>query len=394
MAEKPLLHSGGGSVDKTEANTKLFTLREEFTTITSDEDPENHVSHVANGFTFFNINDTDNFERSISKNNKSCQLSEDAIRIGSTIGREYHRLFHRRRSVVAESFDPNEKEKKSSDICPRPKSKEECDRLFQAIKEVFIFKSCTNEQLKTILNAMFEKRVKAGQIVIKQGEGGDNFYVIEKGHFDVIQFDSNGSKTKMASFSDRGSFGELALLYNCPRAATVLAVSDGILWCLCRSTFKHILVDTAKEKRIEYEGILQRVPMLNILTPYERETLADALGTQNFKEGQCIIREGETFHSVFFIKSGTVRIAAKDKESKDEKTLTFATKDDFFGELALVSDAPCEVSVFAIEEVSCAVLDVSTFERLFGSCSELIKKRLVNYNKQSHLLRINSLNFV
>ncbi len=68
---------------------------------------------------------------------------------------------------------------------------------------------------------MEEKRVKPGDGVIKQGDPGDYFYIIDHGKYDVLK--RVGPEEKKVFFYDgKGSFGELALMYNCPRAATVV----------------------------------------------------------------------------------------------------------------------------------------------------------------------------
>ena len=56
---------------------------------------------------------------------------------------------------------------------------------------------------------MFEKRVKNNEIVIQQGEEGDNFYVVGEGLFDIFV-----NSKKVVQVGPGGSFGELALMYN------------------------------------------------------------------------------------------------------------------------------------------------------------------------------------
>ena len=91
-----------------------------------------------------------------------------------------------------------------------------------------------------VINAMFERRAVPGEYVIRQGDDGDNFYVIDSGVYDVIittrqQTGSDDDDTtttpvetssRVLQFDGRGSFGELALMYNQPRAASVLAVTE------------------------------------------------------------------------------------------------------------------------------------------------------------------------
>ena len=99
-----------------------------------------------------------------------------------------------------------------------------------------------------------------GDIVIKQGDEGDNFYVVDSGSFDIYQdvpaegaAEGDASAPKVHKSLGRvghgGSFGELALMYGCPRQATVQAAEDSVLWALDRLTFRHILVSATMNQR-------------------------------------------------------------------------------------------------------------------------------------------------
>jgi len=101
-------------------------------------------------------------------------------------------------------------------------------------------------------------------------------------------------------FQPGDSFGELALLYNAPRAASIRADTEAVLWSLDRNTFNHIVKDAASKKRLKYEEFLSKVPLLSTMEDYERSKLSDALKEHSFKAGEHIIKEGEE-GNVFFL---------------------------------------------------------------------------------------------
>lgn len=70
---------------------------------------------------------------------------------------------------------------------------------------------------------------------------------------------------RIHTYDNRGAFGELALLYNMPRAATVKAITLGTLWAMDRQTFRRILLKSAYRKRKMYETLIDKVPMLKSL---------------------------------------------------------------------------------------------------------------------------------
>ncbi|XP_029106241.1 cAMP-dependent protein kinase type II-beta regulatory subunit-like [Scleropages formosus] len=99
----------------------------------------------------------------------------------------------------------------------------------------------------------------AGETVIQQGDEGDNFYVIDQGEVDVYV---NGEW--VTSIGEGGSFGELALIYGTPRAATVKAKTDLKLWGIDRDSYRRILMGSTLRKRKMYEEFLSKVSILVI----------------------------------------------------------------------------------------------------------------------------------
>lgn len=85
----------------------------------------------------------------------------------------------RRKSVFAETYNPEDDE----DDGPKlvfPKTDEQRSALTEAVKNILLFRALDKEQMQDVLDAMFEKKVSAGDYIIKQGDDGDNFYVIQE----------------------------------------------------------------------------------------------------------------------------------------------------------------------------------------------------------------------
>lgn len=96
----------------------------------------------------------------------------------------------------------------------------------------------------------------------------------------------------------------MALLYNAPRAATITANEDCVLWKLDRDTFNHIVKDAAQKKREKYEDFLAKVQLLSTMEPYERSKLSDAFTEMKFNAGDYIITEGQDGKDLFFLQDG------------------------------------------------------------------------------------------
>ena len=115
-------------------------------------------------------------------------------------------------------------------------------------------------------SAMFKKEVTAGETVIKQGDDGDNFYLIGSGEMEVfVQRDPDSEPAKVLQLAAGGTFGELALMYQSPRAATVIAMNDCVLWCLDRIQFKALCSGAEQQQtNEEWLAFLEKVEVLPI----------------------------------------------------------------------------------------------------------------------------------
>jgi cAMP-dependent protein kinase regulator len=214
--------------------------------------------------------------------------------------------------------------------------------------------------------------------VITQGDQGDFFYVVERGVFEVyvnsagaLQPGPDGLGTKVATIEPGGSFGELALMYNAPRAATVLsAEASSTLWALDRITFRRILMDSTFQRRRLYESFLDQVPLLQSLTSYERSKIADALETQKYPAGTTIIKEGDAGEAFYLLESGE----AQAFKAGTQNSVKDYSKGDYFGELALLNDAPRAASVISKSDVKVATLGKDGFQRLLGPVESIMRR--------------------
>jgi cAMP-dependent protein kinase regulator len=233
--------------------------------------------------------------------------------------------------VAAERYDPEADEDDGQKVV-HPKSDDQRHRLNDAVKNILLFRSLEEKQMQEVIDAMFERKVVPGEHVIEQDDDGDNFYVIDHGTYDILVH-----QKKVGAYNEVGSFGELALMYNMPRAATIVATNEGSLWAMDRATFRRIVLKNAFNKRKMYEALLETVPLLKSLDSYERMNIADALVSKQFSDGVQIIKQGDSASCMYFIEDGEVRIAIRPSAEEPESDITSVHKGGYFGELALVT---------------------------------------------------------
>jgi len=249
-----------------------------------------------------------------------------------------------------------------------------------ALKRGIMFAHLEDDQRTAVFNAMSEVRFKAGATIIQQGDEGDNFYVVAEGECDVYVSKSEAPSSLVTSYTSGGSFGELALIYGSPRAATVKARTDVKLWALNRSTYRNILMETTMRKRKMYESFLENVPILAYLTKYERVTVADALEPASFVDGEVIIQQGAPGDKFYLIIEGAVKVLQRTQDDEPAEVARLRPS-NYFGEIALLTNRPRAATVVAVGNTRCAQLDRDAFNRLLGSCESILRRNMETYNR-------------
>jgi CRP-like cAMP-binding protein/serine/threonine protein phosphatase PrpC len=277
------------------------------------------------------------------------------------------------------------------------KTQEEKARIAEAIRASVMFQNITDDQREMIFGVMEPISVKKGAWVIKQGSVGDRFYIVDNGRFEVRilpegedDVDGTGGNTVHVyegSHEHRAhpSFGELALMYSAPRAASIIAQTDGHLWALHRYAFRQVLAQQGGRK--DLVNILKKIDLFKENTAEEICNLAASMVETTFGRGEILIEQGKTGDSMYVIQKGSCgksRVSAdvlnivgvkphnfvvteylvrKDGRSHNE-TLKAG---DLFGEEVLLDNKHYCATVLALQTTVCFKLDRATFEGTIGN---------------------------
>ena len=263
-----------------------------------------------------------------------------------------------------------------------PKNEDQMNRIKGKIISSFIFSSLEKKDLEVVINAMEEKKFKLNENVITQGEDGDCLYIVETGILKCFKtFNPESTPKYLRDYESGDSFGELALLYNCPRAATIVCSSDEcILWSLDRETFNHIVKDAEQKKREKYENFLKNVDILSTIDSYELGQICNSLKDGIYKKDEYIIREGELGDVFYIIEEGKC-IATKTLEpGKPETVINELKEGDYFGERALIRGEPRYANIVVASDTAKVIsLDRPSFNRLLGPILDILKRNIDKY---------------
>lgn len=273
------------------------------------------------------------------------------------------------------------------------KTIEEREKILGILSANNMFSHITNDQRQIMADAMKPKECKDEEEIIRQGDAGDVFYILDTGIADVWVSKDSNEPTKVFTYEENSNacFGELALLYNAPRAATIKAKGDVKLWSLDQKTFKYTMQQNTTQTRQVNVGWLKKVPLLADLKEVELLKVADALKSNKFSKGTKIITQGDKGNDFFILKSGlascTVNASATPRGSESKMNdpngieVLRVPEGGYFGEIALLTGQPRKANVIAIEDCEVLMLDRATFKRVMGPLESILERNMDNYKK-------------
>ncbi len=244
------------------------------------------------------------------------------------------------------------------------------DRRFieLAVQDNFIFSGVESAELENLINAFQSYKASSGEPIITEGEVGDYFYILHTGS---VVFTVGGNNVGEAAVGS--SFGDLALLYDCPRAATCTAVGECQLWRVDQNAFRQILANTTLNKDRAVLDTLRKVSFLKDLEIEYLNKIANSVETKKFKKGARIIQKGEQGLEFYVLKEGKVSVEDIEVGGRTYDNQVYGPG-DFFGERAILKVEPRAANIVATTDCTTLTLSREKFLEVVGPIEDLIKK--------------------
>jgi cAMP-dependent protein kinase regulator len=261
------------------------------------------------------------------------------------------------------------------------KTSQQVDQIRAILKMSFMFNSLDEHDLEVIIKAMQQRKFAPIDQVIRQGDDGAELFIVGSGKLKCEKlFPNQETPTFLKNYTVGEVFGELALMYNAPRAASIYAVEPSVVYSLDRGTFNHIVKSAAIKKRKMYEEFLKKIEILSELEDYERAKICDCLVQESFTKGSYIIHEGEEGNRFYFIQKGTAD-AHKNENGVEKKVFEYK-ENDYFGELSLLNNDKRQVSIkVTSDKMTVAWMDKNTFKRILGPIENILQRNSERYQK-------------
>ncbi|TMW60056.1 hypothetical protein Poli38472_000098 [Pythium oligandrum] len=232
--------------------------------------------------------------------------------------------------------------------------------IYEVMRQVQLFRNLSQNQQEQVLRALKPAKFQDGEIIVQQGTRGSRFYMIAKGEAVVKKKIDGDDQERMITHLHPGHyFGELALIYDDPRTATVVAVGDVDLLYLTQEDFQRI-------GQVHLSLMLQQVPLLARLSARDQDAVLNRLRPANFNDGEYIVRQGEEGTRFYMITRGEAVVLEKDTrpdaKENEERELTHLYEGHVFGEMSLIFSEPRTASVRAVGPVKCLYLTKQDFD--------------------------------
>ena len=257
--------------------------------------------------------------------------------------------------------------------------------VLRQLSAVGIFADVEEAQLEVIAGGFGVQRVPAGEVILREGDAGDELYVLAEGRLRVERIGADGDQVHLADVVRGECFGEMALLDNVPRRATVTATEDSTVLVLPRDTFRGLL-DTHPTTREAVEAhiahrrrwtqtrmhrpsaseVVDRLASVLPGTPRQLlESLEPDIQWVALPRDTVLMREGEAADCMYFVISGRLGAYAG-REDGTRLLLSEMGPGESVGEMALLGMGPRTADVVVLDDCELLRLSRQAFDQLLN----------------------------
>jgi len=261
------------------------------------------------------------------------------------------------------------------------KTEQEIAFIDKVCKPRIIFHGLDDEQRRSIIEQMWRINCPEGTKIITEGDvHAEEFYVVQEGNFDIFV-----NETKVASSIRGEGFGELALLYNSPRAATVVATENSKVFAVNRSALRTVQHHTDRERGKTIQALLKTLPEINSLPDRNIALIQMALVEYIFDKDEVILRQGDDGDRFYLIASGA---CTWEKKLQGGEVLSGDIGlGEYFGEMALLKREKHAATIIAKTPVKTFTLSKEDFHEHIGVGRSFLKRLSNNHSKKAQSLQ-------
>ena len=255
-----------------------------------------------------------------------------------------------------------------------------------------VFRFLSDEHLAAIEPLLREEHYEFGDVIVKQDDVANSFYVLTNGRARALKIKPVGDEIPLGVLKPGDSFGEAALADGGTRTATVRCSTAVDVLRIDREDFLQLVrrvpdlrqyIETTGRNRA-LQSFLYQFSNFGRLPTQVMRGMIDTLTPATFEKGNLIVREGDDAGPLYIVEKGRAR--AFTGVDGHQRNLAFYREGDFFGELSILNDSPRAASVEAFTDCRLLSLEPKSardLRRRFPEFDKLLSERLALYQAKT-----------
>ncbi|MCK8501967.1 cyclic nucleotide-binding domain-containing protein [Myxococcus fulvus] len=217
-----------------------------------------------------------------------------------------------------------------------------------------LFSRLGREDFVSLVDVLQARAIFPGQPVVQEGEAGASMFVLVEGRADVTRALENGERAVVGTVAPGDVFGELALVSEGPRLASVVVTERAVLLELTREALTSVSARQPRVARVVedfyrrrlVDNLLRSNPLLSRLTPAQKAALSLDFSLRPIAEGEVLLTQGQPGDAFYVLLRGRCTPWLLHPDGR-RVALAELHEGDVFGEISLLLDKPVSATVRA-----------------------------------------------
>ena len=218
------------------------------------------------------------------------------------------------------------------------------------------------------------------EAIIREGDVEASMYIISQGRVKVTKTQEAGSDTVLAQLGEGAFFGEMALLGESPRTASVIALEPALLFEISRDMLAQLTARFPPVAQSMLRFYRQRLlanlmatsPLFRPLDAEQRRHLIERFKSRELGANDIVLEEGQAGDGLYMLLTGRAEVSKAVADGR--RVLAHLKAGDVFGEMSLLQAQPVTARIQILQRSTILKLPRATFEATVAAHPDLLER--------------------
>ncbi|MEZ0313181.1 MAG: cyclic nucleotide-binding domain-containing protein [Myxococcota bacterium] len=255
---------------------------------------------------------------------------------------------------------------------------EEAEPAVKELPTIPLFSELPKNAFIALLERMEMRNAVPDEFIIRQGDVDDSMFIVSSGRVKITKTGDQGKEVVLAHLTDGAFFGEMALLSESPRTASVIAEEETLLFQVSRETLssvvdsypsvKHALLRFYRQRLLS--NLMATSPIFRPLDANQRRTLIEQFKSREVGANEKLLEEGEKGDGLYLLLSGRAEVSKKVDGKR--QVLAHLKEGDVFGEMSLLTNNPVSANIKTLKKSIVLKLPRRVFSEIASTHPQLL----------------------